>query len=145
MNRVTPPYQRLLSEIPPAQTTSQAPWRGWSLNLLKPQQEFLKDLGKLLGVQAIGFIITGLLGEISSQGDIARDLNWHVTDTYYKTCTQAENAFITVMVPTAIYSLCVCGYFLKKNQEKGNENISPKMQLEIENEIQLQLAKRAIP
>jgi hypothetical protein len=142
-------YERLPSEMPPEQTTNRVSWRGWSLKLLKPQQEFLTSLGKLMAAQAIGFIITGLLGDISSQGDFARDSNLHLTDTYYKTCTQAENAFLTALVPTAIYSLCVYGYFVKKNQEKNNENISPKTQLtiqhRIEGEIQTQLAKRTMP
>lgn len=114
-------YERLPSETPLEQTGIQASWRGWTWRLLKPQQEFLIGLGKLTGAQAIGFIITGLLGEISSQGDMARDLNLHLTDTYYKTCTQAENAFITTMVSAAVCFLCTCGYFLKKNQEKCDE------------------------
>lgn len=143
------PYERLPLEAPPEQIETQASWRGWSWKLLKPQQEFLTGLGKLMGAQAVGFIITGLLSEISSQGDIAKDLNLHLTDTYYKTCTQAENAFIITMVSTAVYSLCTCGYFLKKNQEKCDETISPKMQAaiqhQIEKEIQIQLEKKRMP
>lgn len=142
-------YERLPSETPLEQTGIQASWRGWTWKLLKPQQEFLIGLGKLMGAQVIGFVITGLLGEISSQGDMARDLNLHLTDTYYKTCTQAENAFITTMVSTAVYFLCTYGYFLKKNQEKCDETIPLKMQAAIQHrirdEIQAQLERRRMP
>ncbi|VHO05200.1 hypothetical protein [Candidatus Rhabdochlamydia sp. T3358] len=139
-------YERLPSGTHPVQTTNQASWRGWSLNLLKPQEEFLIGLGKLMGVQLLGFFITGALADISNQGEMARDLNLHLTDTYYKTCTQAENTFITTTISTGIYFLCTYGYFLKKNQEKNSANVSPKMQdaiqQQIEEEIRTQLGKR---
>ncbi|HEV3269024.1 MAG TPA: hypothetical protein VGZ69_00010 [Candidatus Rhabdochlamydia sp.] len=145
MSAITSSYERL---IPSEQIATQASWRGWSLNLLKPQRDFFKGLGKLLGTQAIGFVTTELLSEISSQGDTARELNLHLTDTYYKTCTQAANAFLTAMVSTAIYSLCVYGYFIKKNQEKCNADMSSKMQVAIQHrvrdEIQAQLGRRTL-
>lgn len=140
------PYERLPLETSLEQTETQTSWRGWSWKLLKPQQEFLIGLGKLMGAQAIGYIITGVLGGISSQGDIARELNLHLTDTYYKTCTQVENAFITTMISTGIYFLCTYGYFLKNNREKCDETISSKMQIAIQHrirdEIQAQLERR---
>ncbi len=143
-------YERLPSEMPLTQTTNQASNRGWNWKLLKkPQQELLTGLGKLMAAQGIGFIITGLLSEISNQGDIARDLNLHLTDTYYTTCTQAFNTFLHAITATSVCSLCAYGYFVKMNQEKGNENISPKMQgaiqHQIEKEIQTQLARRTMP
>ena len=141
-------YERLPEEISTKQAPSQSSWRGWSLNLLKPQQDFFKGLGKLLGAQAVGFVTAALLSEISSQGDIARESNLHLTDTYYTTCTQVANAFLTVMVPTTIYSLCVYGYFVKKNQEKCHADISSKLQVAIQHrvrdEIQAQLEKKTL-
>lgn len=144
------PYERLPSETPSEQTTAnQASWRGWSWKLLKPQQEFLIGLGKLTVVQGIGFFITAALSEISSQGDIARDLNLRLTDTYYKTCQQAQNAFAVTTISTGIYCLCIYGYFLKNNQEKCSKNISPDMQTaiqhQVEEEIQTQLEERRMP
>ncbi|MDQ5956892.1 MAG: hypothetical protein ACH349_00540 [Candidatus Rhabdochlamydia sp.] len=139
MIAITSSYERL---TPSEQTATQGSWRGWTWKLFKPQEEFLIGLGKLMGVQVLGFFITGALSEISNQGSIARDLNLRLTDTYYKTCTQAENAFITTMVSTGIYFLCTWGYFLKKNQEKNNANISPKMQVTIQQQIEEEIRKQ---
>lgn len=138
-------YERLPLRIPPEQTEPRVFWKGWSWKLLKPQQEFANGLGKLMGAQIIGFIITALLSEISSQGGIARELDLHLTDTYYQTCIQAESAFFATMISTIIYSFCTYGYFLKKN----NETISPKMQVAIQHrirdEVRAQLEKRRMP
>ncbi|PWU16518.1 MAG: hypothetical protein C5B45_00320 [Chlamydiae bacterium] len=140
------PYERLPSEIPSEQTTNQSFWRARSWKFLKPQQELLIGLSKLIAVQGVGFIITGLLSEISSQGEIARDLNLHLTATYYNTCQQAEQTFLVAGVSSLVFIGCIGGYFLKKNQEKCNEIISPKMQVAIQhrirNEIQAQLERR---
>ena len=138
-------YTRLLPEIPSTQVTNRSSWRDRNWKFLKPQQEFFIGLGKLAAVQGVGFIITGLLSDISNQGDFARNLNLHLTSTYYITCQQAAQAFLVTGVSSAVLLLCIGGYFLKMNQEKCNENISPDRQAaiqhQIEEEIQTQLGR----
>lgn len=141
-------YERLSSGTHVDQTTNQASSRN-RYKCLKPQEEFLLSLVKLMGAQFLGFIITSLLGEISSQGVTAKNLNLVLTDTYYVTCNQATNAFLIATVSTLVYILCSFGYFLKKNQEKCDDrNIPPNMQLAIQNqirkEIQVLLEKRTM-
>ncbi|QZA59433.1 hypothetical protein [Candidatus Rhabdochlamydia porcellionis] len=135
-------YTRLLPEIPSEQATNQSSWRTRSWKLLKPQRELFMDLGKLVAAQGVGLIITGLLSDISSQGDFARNLNLHLTDTYYTTCQQAAQAFLVVGIFNTVLLLCTGGYFLKMNQEKCNENISSNMQAAIQHQVEEEMQKQ---
>ncbi|MDR2539938.1 MAG: hypothetical protein LBC45_05045 [Chlamydiales bacterium] len=143
-------YERLPSEIPEEQPAHSSSWRRWHLfkvqipwkELSKPQQDFVIGFAKMTTIQCVGFFVAGLLGEVSPLSDFARR---NLSVTYYIACEQATASFLTATAVTGFFALCASIYFFKKNQETGNENISPNRQMaiqyQIEKEIQAQLAR----
>lgn len=109
-------YPSLPSEVPTLetpQTANRTSWRNWKF--LKPQEEVLMKLTKMVWFLFSGFLIAKMFGETNFENPA---LHMERVYAHHVTCEQVAAAFVTTGVSILFCSIGVFGLFSEIESRK---------------------------